>query len=457
VDSSVSVPISIGVLQTPFRPAILAATPNEVVEFANINETINTFVEVGEAGRQKPLLNVNVTLLDIINGNNSILILSNRSSFYPIIPAGDMQGIKYQLQIPLEYGNYTGKVDITSENAGTLEMNVSVFVIKVTCYQNAECGSDSFIGVPYCFNGSVYQEYRVNICNSPGGADASCYYNDMRVLLQNCSYGCGSGQCVTPLETDYVAVYHFDEGSGNITYDNSGHGYNGTLTNCRWNNQSDSRNGTSSISFLAPGDKIELPLGLLNNTSSGAVDVWIYPVARGNYSYIISEENPRMWNYFGLYLDEQGRIIYRMYNGADLYSNKTVPLNNWTHVTVTWNGTVRKIYINENLDGMFYDNGIIPPLTSVVKIYLGTQVTTLTNRFVGRIDDLRIINSSFVFQSLAGDVNGDCIVNVLDLAMVGRCFGRQPTNSCMIADLNKDSKINILDLATVGRNFGKTC
>jgi len=58
---------------------------------------------------------------------------------------------------------------------------------------------------------------------------------------------------------------------------------------------------------------------------------------------------------------------------------------------------------------------------------------------------------------LYGDTNGDCKVNIFDLAAVGVCFGKQPQGSCINGDVNADGSINIFDLAAVGINFGGTC
>jgi len=60
---------------------------------------------------------------------------------------------------------------------------------------------------------------------------------------------------------------------------------------------------------------------------------------------------------------------------------------------------------------------------------------------------------------LAGDVNGDCAVNFLDLGRIGSAFlttightGYDPQ-----ADLNNDGAINFIDLGVVGSNFLKKC
>ena len=63
------------------------------------------------------------------------------------------------------------------------------------------------------------------------------------------------------------------------------------------------------------------------------------------------------------------------------------------------------------------------------------------------------------FVPLKADVNGDCIVDIFDLAAVGKAFGSQPgdANWNPDADMNGDNIINIIDLATVGKEFGSTC
>lgn len=58
----------------------------------------------------------------------------------------------------------------------------------------------------------------------------------------------------------------------------------------------------------------------------------------------------------------------------------------------------------------------------------------------------------------SGDVNDDGVVNVLDLARLGKAYGATPTdpNWDKETDINSDNIINVLDLATVGKNYGKT-
>lgn len=53
---------------------------------------------------------------------------------------------------------------------------------------------------------------------------------------------------------------------------------------------------------------------------------------------------------------------------------------------------------------------------------------------------------------LQGDVNGDGVVNVLELARVGAAFGSSLGSPNYDADLDKDGAVNVLDLVLVEAN-----
>lgn len=65
--------------------------------------------------------------------------------------------------------------------------------------------------------------------------------------------------------------------------------------------------------------------------------------------------------------------------------------------------------------------------------------------------------SDSVIVFLPADVNGDLLVNVLDLALVGSAYGFDSGSSGykLNADFNDDGVIDIIDLATVGQYFGR--
>ena len=56
-------------------------------------------------------------------------------------------------------------------------------------------------------------------------------------------------------------------------------------------------------------------------------------------------------------------------------------------------------------------------------------------------------------EKIAGDINGDGVVDIFDLVFVAKALGNTEPND---ADVNGDGVINIFDLALVASNFGNT-
>jgi hypothetical protein len=61
-----------------------------------------------------------------------------------------------------------------------------------------------------------------------------------------------------------------------------------------------------------------------------------------------------------------------------------------------------------------------------------------------------------VLVTIAGDVNGDRIVNAFDLYLLGRSYGATPPNWNPNADINNDQIINKPDLQIISQNYGKS-
>jgi hypothetical protein len=56
-------------------------------------------------------------------------------------------------------------------------------------------------------------------------------------------------------------------------------------------------------------------------------------------------------------------------------------------------------------------------------------------------------------ELVAGDVNDDGVIDIMDAVAVGAAFGNPSVNP--VADLNDDGQVNVLDLILVSGNFGK--
>jgi hypothetical protein len=68
------------------------------------------------------------------------------------------------------------------------------------------------------------------------------------------------------------------------------------------------------------------------------------------------------------------------------------------------------------------------------------------------------LTREFTVVGMTGDLDGNGIVNILDVVIVARAFESKPGDPRWnpIADLDGNSKIDIIDVASVARNFGKT-
>ena len=102
----------------------------------------------------------------------------------------------------------------------------------------------------------------------------------------------------------------------------------------------------------------------------------------------------------------------------------------------------------------------------------GTTVTTTVNTTINNLrvgehtlvvyardrDGNRAVSNTVFFTVHPGDINGDAVVDILDLQLSAWAFGSQPgdTNWNEAADLNGDKMITILDYQIVVGNLGKT-
>lgn len=70
---------------------------------------------------------------------------------------------------------------------------------NVTCSTNPQCGTDSFIGSPFCQGNNVYRNYKTYICNNPGTSSSYCSNSTTAQLQTTCTANqtCSGGNCIT--------------------------------------------------------------------------------------------------------------------------------------------------------------------------------------------------------------------------------------------------------------------
>ena len=93
--------------------------------------------------------------------------------------------------------------------------------------------------------------------------------------------------------------------------------------------------------------------------------------------------------------------------------------------------------------------------------YILSASVTVPGETLGNAQDNIVIVGGITVR-FPGDVNNDCMVNIVDLALAGASFGSSggpppSSNWNPNADLNYDNTVNIIDLANVGGSFGRAC
>lgn len=177
-------------------------------------------------------------------------------------------------------------------------------------------------------------------------------------------------------DANTIVLDHFDgsttgAGFGSLTYGPSVPGYGQAV-------------------MFGPGDFIRYPAAYL---PQGTIEMWVKPDAAST-DYSLMTMNTELANSFpqaGYYMhvsltagDRRGRLS--AWPSGLTEGVSSVPLDDWTHLAMTWNGSSSQIYINGAADGPA-GGGISPGNGYFYLHYWGNP------GFVGLIDELHISNT----------------------------------------------------------------
>lgn len=184
------------------------------------------------------------------------------------------------------------------------------------------------------------------------------------------------------------------------------------------NDSADGNNGTAlngagyvpgvfgqAFSFDGSDDHVRVPdAANLRITSALTVSAWVYPKSHGSFDEIISKwdaivpsSNQRAYTFK---IDPSAKAVLSL--SADgtpaqvsATSASNIPLNMWTHLAATYDGTLMKVYVNGVLDGQqAYSGGIYGGLA---ELGIGGVVGSVPSGggisfFHGSIDEALIYN-----------------------------------------------------------------
>jgi fibronectin type 3 domain-containing protein len=207
-----------------------------------------------------------------------------------------------------------------------------------------------------------------------------------------------------PPTTGLVAAYGFDAGSGTTVADQSGNGNTGTLTNVNWAGAGNGKfgdalsfNGTNASVSVADSTSLHL-------TSALTLEAWVKPTSLASYDTVMFKERT------GYYADalyantDTNRPSANVYTTSDheLKGTAQLPLNTWSYVSATYDGSVLALYVNGTQVGTLLFTGPIISSTGPLKIG-GNGIWG--EWFSGLIDEVRLWNVARTATQITSDMN----------------------------------------------------
>jgi hypothetical protein len=201
-----------------------------------------------------------------------------------------------------------------------------------------------------------------------------------------------------------VAALGFDEGAGATTADSSGFGNNALSEGATWTTAGKygkalAFNGTNSYVSVPDAASLDLSNGM-------TLEAWVQPTAVNDWQTVIMKENPSIQDFV------YGIMANTPYGGAGGWINlgdarsaesaSRLPLNTWTHVAATFDGTNLRYYQNGTLVSTTSTPGAMPSSTGVLRIG-GDSIWG--EWFQGNIDEVRVYTRALSASEIVTDRN----------------------------------------------------
>ncbi len=206
-------------------------------------------------------------------------------------------------------------------------------------------------------------------------------------------------QALPPAPSSLVAGYSFDEGLGASAADASGNGNTGAIGAAAWipTGRFGSAllfNGTSA--FVTVNDSASLDL-----TTGMTLEAWVYPTVGGNVWRDVIYKGPNDVYYLEGSSDSGAPAAGGIFS-SPLYGTSALPLNVWSHLAATFDGSNLRLYVNA-----------VQVSSTVVFAQITTSNGALTiggdasygQHFAGRIDEVQIHNTARSPSEIQADMN----------------------------------------------------
>ena len=201
-----------------------------------------------------------------------------------------------------------------------------------------------------------------------------------------------------------IAAYAFEEASGTTTADQTGLGHTGTLSGAARSTlgkfgRALSFDGVNDWVTVADADDLDLTTGM-------TIEAWVYPTAKNNaWRTVLAKELGTDLAYAMMARSSSGGRPYGIVHTAGeqlVRAPAQLPLNAWSHMTTTYDGSAVRLYVNGSLVATTPAIGSIT--TTDLPLHLGGN-SAHGEWFQGRLDDIRIYNRALTGAEIQRDLN----------------------------------------------------
>jgi hypothetical protein len=206
-----------------------------------------------------------------------------------------------------------------------------------------------------------------------------------------------------PGVTGLIAAYGFNEGGGDVAADSSGRGHHGVIAGAKYVQGRFGR----ALRFDGQRDWVTIADAAdLDLRDALTIEAWVNPDKLSGWRTVVIKERNGSSQAYALYASEDvprpsGYVnIGGDYKGVT--SPSSLPLNTWTHVAVTYSGSMLRLYINGVEVNRRPTSGRLVAGNAPLRIG-GNSIWG--EFFDGMIDEVRIYDSAIAPADIQRDMN----------------------------------------------------
>jgi parallel beta-helix repeat protein len=201
-------------------------------------------------------------------------------------------------------------------------------------------------------------------------------------------------------DANTVGLWHFNEGSEQYANDSSGNNNNGILSP---GYPSDSPQWWiygrlwEALEFDGSNDYVYVPHSdSLNITDEITMEAWVKPYSFATIPYILFKPKTSGSALYALIITSDGKPKAFFDTPNHITAVNPIPINEWTHIVATFDGSIKRIYINgiENKNEPY--SHTVP--TSTKPINIGRA--GIGDHFDGIMDEVRLSNVARTSQEI---------------------------------------------------------